>query len=145
MLPQEIISPGGYLSTDRAKSKFATWTKVIINYCDGAQHQGHNNEPIAYKDTLLYFRGADNTRSHFAYLLQKHQLADADRVLLTGASAGGIATIYWSNYMRSLLKKPDGLSVIADSGVFANATIPNTDIHIFDLVGVNLFKISNID
>jgi hypothetical protein len=47
--------------------------------------------------------------------------------------------------MRSLLKNPDGLSVVADSGIFANATLPNTEIHVFDVVAVNLFKISNID
>ena len=47
----EIISPGGYLSTDPSISKFANWTKVVIMYCDGAQHQGHVNEPLSYKDT----------------------------------------------------------------------------------------------
>ena len=65
--------------------------------------------------------------------------------MLTGASAGGIATIYWSDYMRSLLKNPNALSVIADSGIFANATLPNTNVHMLDVVGINLFKVSNID
>jgi len=74
VLPPQIISPGGYLSTDPANSRFATWTKVIIMYCDGAQHQGHNDDPIAYKDALLYFRGADNTRSHLKWLQQKYQI-----------------------------------------------------------------------
>jgi len=46
--------------------------------------------------------------------------------------------------MRSLLKKPEGLSVVADSGIFANVSLPNTNIYVFDIVAINLFKISNI-
>ena len=53
----ELVSPGGYLSTDTNRSQFATWTKIIIFYCDGAHHQGFNKDPISYKDTTLYFRG----------------------------------------------------------------------------------------
>ncbi len=94
---------------------------------------------------MLYFRGADNTRAHFKWFQIHYNLSDAERVLLTGASAGAIATIYWSNYMRSLLKNPEGLSVIADSGLFANASLPNTNTHRIDVTVGNLFKVSNID
>jgi hypothetical protein len=43
-------------------------------------------------------------------------------VVLTGASAGGIATFLWSNYVRSLLTNPEAFYAIADSGVFMNTT-----------------------
>ena len=114
-------------------------------YCDGSQHQGHNKEPIAYKDTHLYFRGSDNTRSHFKWLMKTYDMQNAERIVLTGASAGGIATILWSNYFRNLLKDPSSLSVIVDSGVFANTTFPYTKVHMMTLLGSNLFKVSNID
>jgi hypothetical protein len=50
-LKDELIINGGYLSTDPSKSKFASWTKVFIQYCDGALHQGVNEGSIKYKDT----------------------------------------------------------------------------------------------
>jgi len=75
-------------------------------YCDGAQHQGYVNDPISFKDAKLYFRGAANTRSHFKWLLNNYKINQAEKVLLTGASAGGIATFTWSNYMRGLLDQP---------------------------------------
>ena len=97
------MSPGGYLSTDPQNSKFANWTKIVIRYCDGSQHQGHVDEPVSYKDAKLYFRGAANTRSHFQWLINRYKINKAEKVLLTGASAGGIGTFIWTNYFRNLL------------------------------------------
>lgn len=105
-LKDDLIGPGGYLSTDPALSRFANWTKVVIMYCDGSQHQGHNDNPIAYKDTQLYFRGSANTRSHIKWLLNTYKINQAEKVLFTGASAGGIATFTWTNYIRKLMDKP---------------------------------------
>lgn len=68
-LKDEVTIEGGYLSTDPALSKFASWTKVLVMYCDGSLHQGSNSQGVSYKDAVLYFRGADNTRSHIKYLL----------------------------------------------------------------------------
>lgn len=115
---------GGYLSTDPGKSKFTGWTKIIIEYCDGSLHQGSNTNSIRYKDAELFFRGADNTRSHFTYLQTKYSLADAANVVLTGSSSGGQATAFWTNYARSLLKNPNSLVSIPDSGVFMNIASP---------------------
>ena len=70
-------SRGGYLSTDPLISKFAKWTKIIILYCDGAMHQGLTKDPIKYKDIELYFRGSANTRSHFKWLLNTYNFANA--------------------------------------------------------------------
>ena len=124
----EIIVHGGYLSTDPSLSKFASWTKVIIMYCDGSLHQGSNPSPVKYKDIELYFRGADNTRSHFKYLLNNHNLASAASVVVTGSSAGGIATTLWINYVRSLLNNPEVMVSIPDSAVFMNVVSPETGV-----------------
>jgi hypothetical protein len=76
-LKDEQIYNGGYLSTDPSRNKFAGWTKVVIQYCDGALHQGAKEESIKYKDTELYFRGAYNTRSHFQYLVDNYNFKNA--------------------------------------------------------------------
>jgi hypothetical protein len=91
----ETVEGQGYLSTDPAKNKFAAWTKVIFNYCDGALHQGSTNSSYRYKDAEIYFRGADNVRSHLKWLTLNYDLPSAEKVLITGSSAGGLATFLW--------------------------------------------------
>ena len=144
-LKDEQFYNGGYLSTDPSRNKFASWTKVVIQYCDGAFHQGANEESIKYKDTELYFRGAYNTRSHFQYLVDNYNFKNAEKVVLTGSSAGGIASFLWNNYVRSLLVNPDALVAVPDSGVFTNVVSPVKGISVFDLILKNLFKLSNTD
>ena len=112
------ITGEGYLSTNHLKNKFANWTKLIFAYCDGSLHQGYRKEPINYKGVNLYFRGAAITRAHFKWLLQYHNFANAKEVVITGLSAGGIGTYLWSNYAKSLVKNPEVVVSIPDSGVF---------------------------
>ena len=105
--PDEIDGEDlGFLSLNATKNKFATWTKVMVGYCDGSLHQGFRKNPISYKGVDLYFRGAALTRSHFKWLLKEHGMADASKILISGSSAGGIATAIWSNYVRALVKNP---------------------------------------
>lgn len=48
-LPNEV-DVEGYLSTDPSISKFASWTKILIAYCDGSLHQGSTDSAYRYKD-----------------------------------------------------------------------------------------------
>lgn len=116
----ETHNGDGYLSPNPLKNKFAEWTKIIVPYCDGALHQGYAKEPIRYKDTTLYFRGAKITRSLFEALNADYGLFSSSKVVLTGGSAGGLATFIWSNYLRSKLHFPNALYTIPDTGVFLN-------------------------
>ena len=43
------------------------------------------------------------------------------------------------------MDNPSNLYTIADSAIFANVTFPGTNTHVFDIVGSNLFKVTNID
>jgi O-palmitoleoyl-L-serine hydrolase len=94
---------GGILSNDPNKNIFANWTKAVFLYCDGAFHQGYAKSPIKYKDTSLYFRGAAITRSHFKYMDSYFSFKAADKVVLTGSSAGGMATFVWADYLKGML------------------------------------------
>lgn len=116
----ETYQGQGILSTDPATSKFASWTKVIINYCDGAFHSSATKQTYRYKDAELYFRGSDITRSHLKWLTNNYDLPSAQKVLLAGSSAGGSAAWLWSTYVSGLMSNPMGLSVVADSSVFMN-------------------------
>lgn len=121
--PDTYPAGAGFLSTDPAHSKFANWTKVVIMYCDGAFHQGNNKNPIQYKDRLLYFRGAVNTRSHIKYADQKYGLNNAERIIVSGSSAGGMATYLWVDYVKSLVTRPERVFGVADSGIFYDPLI----------------------
>ena len=114
-------------------------------YCDGSIHQGHVDKPISFKDSTLYFRGADNTRSHIKWMINKYQINKAEKVLFTGASAGGFATFIWNNYMRELMDKPENLYSVADSSIFVDIAFPDTVIHLFEITARNMWKLSNTD
>jgi hypothetical protein len=134
----------GYLSTDPEANKFASWTKVIVNYCDGAFHASATKTPYRYKDAELYFHGADITRSHFKWLMLNYDFASAEKVLLTGSSAGGSASWLWSTYVNSLLTNPMALSVVADSTTMMNVPTVSGDFKLLTQTE-NLFKITNVD
>jgi hypothetical protein len=94
-------------------------------YCDGSFHQGNNKNAIKYKDTELYFRGALNTRSHFQWAHNKYDLTKAERIVVSGSSAGGMSTYLWVDYVRSLVPNPSRVYGVADSGVFYDPLINN--------------------
>ncbi len=59
----------GILSTNSVlNSYFYDWTKVIVEYCDGAVYYGSRPEPIPYKDKDLFFRGTNNVNETVRFL-----------------------------------------------------------------------------
>lgn len=86
-------------------------------YCDGSEHQGTRLSPINYKDKNLYFRGTNNSLEQFYYLDKKLDFYNGDTIVLTGVSAGGIATYFYSNYLLDHTKKAK-VYAIPDSGLF---------------------------
>ena len=113
-----------YLSSDAEVNPFKNWNKIFVPYCDGGLHQGSRLEPIKYKDSSLYFRGANNTLAHFAYLDKNFNLFQATEIMITGTSAGGLASYIWSNYVYDRSQHPEGVIIVPDSGLFI-ADFPN--------------------
>lgn len=114
----------GMLSNDFDSNVFASWTKVVMLYCDGAFHQGNSQSPIKYKNSSLYFRGSVNTRSHFKWVSSKYDLTQAEKVVLSGSSAGGIASFIWADYLKAMIGKDTEYFVVPDSGIFLNPADP---------------------
>jgi enterochelin esterase-like enzyme len=46
------------------------------------------------------------TRSHLKYIDTKYNFAQAKKVVLTGSSAGGMASYIWADYIKTLLTNP---------------------------------------
>ena len=106
---------------------YINFTKIVFNYCDGAFQQGGNDVPIQYKDTKLYFRGGKITRSHFKWLINTYNFDKASKIIVTGGSAGGVSSFLWSSYVLSIVKNPNVVYNIPDSGLFLNANMYGTD------------------
>lgn len=105
----ESVNPGYY-----------NWTKVYIPYCDGSLHQGSRSAPVSYKNKDLYFRGSNNTIETLRHLNETISLfGQSKKVLVTGVSAGAVATYLWSNYIFDNSLSKDVISV-PDSGIFIN-------------------------
>lgn len=105
---------------------YQNWTKVLVGYCDGAMMQGGNDSPIPYKGVNLYFRGGKIVRSHFKWLINTYQMDKASKIMLTGGSAGGLASIVWGNYLQTIVQNPSSVYVIPDSGIFISSTTYDT-------------------
>ena len=97
---------------------FYNWNKVFIKYCDGTLHIGNNLDPIIFNNTKIYTRGEENVKAVFNYLIKKNDFSNAKNVMAVGSSAGGLAVIFYSNYIRSLLSDKTNYKVISDSGYF---------------------------
>jgi hypothetical protein len=65
--------------------------------------------------------------------------------MLTGVSAGGIATFLWSDYVKSLMKRPEGFSAVIDSGIFLNEPSVITGMLKLGVSFSNLYKVANAD
>jgi hypothetical protein len=109
----------GILS-DNPDNYFRNWTIVYLKYCTGTGHQGYRSDPIEYKNTKLYFRGHNVTISMLDHLNNKFGLFNASDIVVTGQSAGGLATYLWTNYIydRAILAGVKNIWSIPDSGIF---------------------------
>ena len=117
---------------------------MFINYCDGALHQGDNESPIPYKDTKLYFRGSRIVRSHFKYLIDKYRMDEASKIIITGGSAGAVASYLWGNYLLSSVKNPSAVYNIPDSGIFVNANTFQSNVPLVQLCIQTLMSLAHV-
>ena len=112
-----------FLSRFLASSKyfnpiFYNWNKVFIKYCDGTIHLSNNLNPYIFNNTKLYARGEENVKAVFNYLIKNHDFSNSKNVMAVGSSAGGLAVVFYSKYIRSLLSSKTNYKVISDSGFF---------------------------
>ena len=105
---------------------FYNWNKIYIKYCDGSLHLGNVEQPIIYNNTKLYIRGEENVKFVLSYLIENTDFKNAENVLTVGSSAGGIASVFYSKYIKSILSKKTNYKVISDSGYFleSNYSLP---------------------
>ena len=86
----EAVNPG-----------FASFHRLHLHYCDGASFAGDRAMPITMANGKpLYLRGRRVFAAQIAAALELG-LRDADEVLFTGGSAGGIAAMHAAPWLRA--------------------------------------------
>ncbi|XP_031281075.1 pectin acetylesterase 9 [Pistacia vera] len=105
-----ILSNNASLNPD-----FYNWNRVKIRYCDGGSFAG--NAKFDNGTSLLYFRGQKIWDAIIRDLLPKG-LANARKALLSGCSAGGLATFVHCDNFAKILPRNASVKCLSDAGFF---------------------------
>lgn len=109
----------GILSSNVSKNPdFYNWNKVKVRYCDGASFSGRPESEFQ-NGTELFFRGQLIWEAIMVELLSLG-LAGAKKALLSGCSAGGLATLIHCDEFRGKFPKDATVKCLADAGFFLN-------------------------
>ena len=132
-LPFEVIAAcngarwcGGTMNSSSATNPLAhDWNKVLMNYCDGGSYSGNNATPtmVAYPNAAspprpMYYRGYRNLNFALETLVKDWHLGDATEVLISGDSAGGLASYWHADRFQDFLGPDVFVAAAPDSGFF---------------------------
>ncbi|PKA56619.1 hypothetical protein AXF42_Ash012749 [Apostasia shenzhenica] len=95
---------------------FYNWNRVKIRYCDGASFLGEGYNGVAG----LFFRGQRIWLAAMEELMSMG-MRHANQALLTGCSAGGLATIHHCDGFQALFSGNTKVKCLADAGLFLDA------------------------
>ncbi|XP_078446567.1 pectin acetylesterase 5-like [Wolffia australiana] len=116
-LMKRLVHFPGILSRNQTQNPdFYNWNRVLVRYCDGGSFSG-NVENEIHDGERLFFRGQ---RIWEAVMddLSASGLATAKQALLTGCSAGGLATFIHCDAFRARLPLNTTVKCFADAGFF---------------------------
>ncbi|KAK6129828.1 hypothetical protein DH2020_036414 [Rehmannia glutinosa] len=119
-----------YVQSAVAKgADFYNWNRIKIRYCDGVSFTG--DIEAVDPATKLYYRGARIFVAIMEDLLAKG-MKNAKNAILSGCSAGGLASILHCDRFKSLLPIGTKVKCFADAGFFINAKDVSGVSHIED-------------
>eukprot|EP00931_Biecheleriopsis_adriatica_P065639 TRINITY_DN40131_c0_g1_i1.p1 TRINITY_DN40131_c0_g1~~TRINITY_DN40131_c0_g1_i1.p1 ORF type:complete len:433 (+),score=54.95 TRINITY_DN40131_c0_g1_i1:54-1301(+) len=119
---------GDYGSGDPAKNPMMhDWNKVKLIYCDGGSFSGRNQS--AAED--LHFKGNFILDAIIDTLKEEYGLGHASDVVVSGGSAGGLATYLHVDQWRDNLPSSTFVVAMPDGGFFLDwaASKPATSLH----------------
>ncbi|KAG6529602.1 hypothetical protein ZIOFF_011811 [Zingiber officinale] len=121
-------SPPAYHLSPGWGSDFYNWNRVKIRYCDGSSFTGdvEERDPVSH----VYYRGARIWRAVMQELLARG-MRTAETALLSGGSAGGLASILHCDSFRGFLPSSAKVKCLSDAGYF---------VHVKDIAGEETIK-----
>ncbi|KAL0412851.1 UNVERIFIED_CONTAM: Pectin acetylesterase 6 [Sesamum radiatum] len=114
---EKVIPFTGILSNKPEENPdFFNWNRVKVRYCDGASFSGDSEDKAAG----LQFRGQKIWLAAMEELMSKG-MRNADQALLSGCSAGGLASILHCDEFRSLFPISTKVKCLTDAGLFMDS------------------------
>ena len=100
------------------ESNFSGFHRLHFHYCDGSSYSGDREAPLPSEGKkLLYLRGRRVLAAQLDTALQAG-LRDAEEVLFSGGSAGGIGAMHAAKALRAALPHVRRFKVLIVSGFF---------------------------
>ncbi len=87
----------GLRDHDNAENPIKGWTHIVVPYCSADVHWG--DKDVVHGDKTIHHRGAKNAKAVFEYVYS--QFKTPSNVFVTGCSAGGYGSIYWTPELRA--------------------------------------------
>ena len=111
---------------------FCNFNRVYMPYCDGNSFSGNCEDPVIETGEPLYFRGHRITASWrlpvLDHLTENHVLSQAEQVILTGCSAGGLAVYLHADFiddkLKGIVKSLNRYKAVSVSGFFLDHNTP---------------------
>lgn len=114
-----VPDQGLYSDNRNTNSDFYNWNMVFVFYCDGSSFTGIRAKPVYFKNKAIYFRGKLIMEFVVKDLLNRG-VQEAKEMLLVGSSAGSLAVLFHSDYIKSKVPSTTKVRAVADSGFFAD-------------------------
>ncbi|XP_012437872.1 pectin acetylesterase 3 isoform X8 [Gossypium raimondii] len=115
---EKSINFTGILSNKAEENPdFYNWNRVRVRYCDGASFAGEGQNEA----NKLYFRGQRIWLAAMEELMAKG-MQNANQALLSGCSAGGLASILHCDEFKNLFLETTKVKCLSDAGLFLDAT-----------------------
>lgn len=100
---KDIVNAAQYTGTqvglraDNDANPVKGWTHIVVPYCSADIHWG--DKESTYGDRTVQHRGVKNTKAVLDYVYS--QIKAPERILVTGCSAGGYGSVYWTPEVRA--------------------------------------------
>lgn len=115
-MEKEIPFTGILSKNAEENPDFFNWNRVKLRYCDGASFTGDGE----HKAAQLQFRGERIWLAAMEDLMSKG-MRFANQALLSGCSAGGLASILHCDEFRGLFPRTTKVKCLSDAGMFLDA------------------------
>lgn len=114
---EKFVQFTGILSNKASENPdFFNWNRVKIRYCDGASFSGDSQNEAA----KLYFRGQRIWLAAMEELMSQG-MRYSKQALLSGCSAGGLASILHCDDFRALFPSTTRVKCLSDAGLFLDS------------------------
>ena len=101
---------------------FGDWAFVWVPYCCGSSHTSDRSSPLSVNGSTLHFRGRALLDAQLHEMERLFGLlSSAEEVIVSGTSAGGVATYLHADVVRARMPAAARVVAVPDSGMFADS------------------------